>query len=318
MKAEIRMADLIDIMRELERDFENGVVPKSAEELGDQLEPLSIQLRQHVPVLFRDSRMFRISKVRNCKPDSIDKVGAPPPNIAPMGRLNDKGQSVLYLADSPDTAFAERRAELGEFCLSEWRVNVEKLGLANGGISQTTLAQRFPEDIYLGQSPEFIPRECDERILNLFRRIFTLDVRDNTALYRWSIACGMVNGFAVRCDLQNVEEMVNGMMKWTGRYPFAAIAYPSVRTDRTSLNYAFNDRGMRNIKLDHLQWVRREEDGSHVGLDFANTWNQAGVISWQNRPANIQLKSGERGKFTKIAETVWKYETEGGRIPWFA
>ena len=74
---------------------------------------------------------------------------------------------------------------------------------------------------------------------------------------------------------------------------------------------------MSHIRLDNVQWVRREKSG-YISLDFANRLDSAKAISWQNRPANIQLKSGERGKVTKIAETVWKYETENGSIPWFS
>jgi hypothetical protein len=130
------------------------------------------------------------------QPEFVDEVGAPPSDKSPIGRLNDAGQSVLYLADSPDTAFAESRSSAGEFCLSEWRVNVPKLAMANGGISPAMLAQRFPNEIYQGEQPLPLPTAADEMVLSLFREIYTLDVDNDRQLYRWSIACGLANGFS--------------------------------------------------------------------------------------------------------------------------
>lgn len=63
-----------------------------------------------------------------------------------------------------------------------------------------------------------------------------------------------------------------------------------------------------------LQWVRRMEDGSYSSLDFANSWDSENRISWQSRPANFQLKAGERSKVTKIAENIWVYESADGSI----
>jgi len=250
------------------------------------------------------------------KPVLIDEVGAPPSKVSPIGRLNDEGQSVLYVADSPDTAFAECRATAGEFCLSEWRVNVQKLAMANGGIPPTMLIERFPNDIDEGKSRLPLSNADEEQILKLFREIYTLDVGEDRSLYRWSIACGLVNGFSHQCDREALE-IADGMTHWNGRYPFAAIAYPSIRTDRTSLNYAFNDFGQSHIRLDHVQWVRRAEDSSSASLDYANSWDSENRISWQNRPAMFQLEPAERSKVTKIAKTTWRYETADGSTPWF-
>jgi len=310
------MTDTIEMLTTLERELHSRIVPTSIEGLSERLNPLSIGLTQRIPVAFFDTRMFRIRRMDH-KPASIDEVGAPPLERSPIGRLNDEGQSVLYLADSPDTAFAESRAIAGEFCLSEWRVDVQKLGMANGGISPTMLAERFLTDIYEGDQPIPIPNARDEQILSLFREIYTLDVREDRSLYWWSIACGLVNGFSHHCDRSAVET-VEGMPQWNGRYPFAAIAYPSMRMDRASLNYAFNNLGRSYLRLDHMQWVRRAEDGSYTSLDFANNWDSEKRISWQNRPARFQLKPGERSRLTKIAEDAWSYETADGSIPWFS
>lgn len=310
------VTDTNETLRNLERELRGQIAPLSIDGLRERLNLLSIGLTQRIPVAFFDTRMFRTRRMEH-KPGSTNEVGAPPPTRSRIGRLNDEGRSVLYLADSPDTAFAEARAVAGEFCLSEWRVNVQKLAMANGGISPTMLVERFPNDIYEGDQPIPVPNASDEHILSFFREIYTLDVGGDRSLYRWSIACGLVNGFSHQCD-RNAAETVGGMTQWNGRYPFAAIAYPSMRTNRASLNYAFNDLGRSHVRLDHVQWVCRAEDGSYASLDFASSWDSEGRISWQNRPARFQLKPGERSRLTKIAENTWNYETADGSIPWFS
>ena len=120
--------------------------PLAIELMVRKLEPLSIGLRQKIPVLSAGARLFRIRKMETM-PDAITEVGAPPPGVAPIGRLNEAGQSILYLADSPDTAFSEARATAGQYCLSEWRVQQPKVALANGGIHIDLLRAHFPNDL---------------------------------------------------------------------------------------------------------------------------------------------------------------------------
>jgi hypothetical protein len=305
----------IELLKALRYELEKQIVPASAEELSQRLDPLSIGLSHQWPVVGPDTRMFRIRSIVD-KPVSTNDVREPPLDLSPIGRLNERGQSVLYLADSPDTAFAERGACAGDYVLSEWRVSAEKLAMANGGIPPTMLSERLPHEA-TDRNLKFFPKEGAEEIQKFFREIYTLDVGKNLFLYRWSIACGLVNGFSHKCDREDAGETPEGLTRWDGRCPLSAIAYPSVRTDKKSLNFAFNDRGRLHVKLDHVQWVHRFEDGSHTSLDFANSWDRENVIHWQNRPAQFQLKAGEKAKIIKIAETVWRYETEDGSIPWF-
>ncbi|HYR21478.1 MAG TPA: RES family NAD+ phosphorylase [Chthoniobacterales bacterium] len=313
------MAGSIDLLAALDDELRQKIVPSSAFELSERLERLSIGVNHHCPIFYRDARMFRIRQMSR-KPTLLIEVGEPPSQLSRIGRLNDQGQSVLYLADSPETAFAERGATAGDYCLSEWRVTAEKFALANGGIPPRILAERFPneEGSAAALNSKFPPRHDANEILKLFADIYTLDVGGELLLYRWSIACGMVNGFSHKCDRNSATEVAGSLTRWTGRHPFGAIAYPSVRTDRKSLNYAFNDHGRSQLKIDHVQWVRRFDDGSYASLDFANEFDDKGVIHWQNRPAMFQLKPGERARVIKTAETAWRYETEDGTIPWFA
>ena len=306
-----------DPLTSLREELCGRILPDSVGSLSERLRPLSVGLTHHCPLLGVGSRMFRIRKINN-KPTSISEVGAPPAEKSPIGRLNDQGQSVLYLADSPDTAFAESGASAGEFCLSEWRVTAEKLVMANGGISPKILAERFLKEDPEISTAEFTPRLDSEQILNLFREIFTLDVQENVLLYRWSIACGMACGFSYKCDRSEAAETTEGTTQWKGACPFGGIAYPSVRTNRTSLNFSLNDHGRANVRLHNVQWVRRLEDGSYTSLDFADAWDDQNMIRWQNRPAKFQLKRGETAMITKIAGTIWRYETADGSIPWFA
>lgn len=306
------MTDLLEELAVLEHELASRQVPSSVERLADRLGPLSVGLRQQIPIAFRDTRMFRIRRM-NHQPEAIKEVGIPPSESATIGRLNDTGQSVLYLADSPDTAFAEARATAGDFCLSEWRVTAEKLALANGGLPPALLSERLPSD----NRPIPVLSEIDQKVFGFFRKAYTLPVEADRSLYRWSIACGLANGFAHHCDRSATKEL-QGDTGWTGHYPFAAIAYPSVRTNHVSINYAVNDRGRPHVQLNHVQWVRRSADGSFTGLDFADDWASAGTIHWRNRPASFQLKSGERASLTKISENTWTYETAEGTVPWFA
>jgi RES domain-containing protein len=304
--------ELLDVLKS---EFAKRIVPQSGEELSNRLDPLSVGLIHQVPVLGAGARMFRI-RAMGQKASSTNDIREPPPDAAPIGRLNEKGQSALYLADSPDTAFAERGAAAGDYVLSEWRVTANKLALANGAVPPAILAQRFPKQDFK-KDPNFSPRQDAETVQHFFREIYLLDVGENPLLYRWSIACALVNGFAHKCDRVKTSETPEGFTHWQGRCPLSGIAYPSVRTNQKSLNYAFNDRGREHVKLDHVQWVRRAQDGSYSSLDFANEWDADNVICWQNRPAHFQLKQGESAKITKITETAWKYETADGSIPWF-
>jgi hypothetical protein len=190
--------------------------------------------------------------------------------------------------------------------------------MANGGIPQAMLASRFSEEIYQGNEPTAVTTAAQEMILSFFREIYTMDVGDAPGLYGWSIACGMANGFSHKCDRSSAVETAQGMTEWTGRHPFSAIAYPSVRKNRESLNFALNDSGMSHVRLENVQWVRRSADGAFTGLDFANTWDGESRLFWKKRPAQFVLKAGEGAKLIKIAETLWRYETLDGQTPWFS
>ena len=287
--------------------------PLSVAKAFELLSPLSIGLRQKIPVLLNGARLFRIRKMV-AKPLFTAMVGAPPVEVVPVGRLNDHRQSVLYLADSPDTAFAEARALAGQYCLSEWRVEWPRVALANGGLDSTILGEHFPNDL---DSPIAIQAGTEDHdVLALFTSIFTLSVGDDTDLYRWSIACGMSNGFAHRCE-RNGSEVVAGNTKLTGRFPFSGIAYRSTRKDRTAINYAFNDLGQTYLSLNHLQWVERHTDGSFSSIDIANSWGESGKISWEGRPAQYQLQSGQAAKVVKADKDTWTYENLDGSIPIF-
>jgi hypothetical protein len=245
----------------------------------------------------------------------LHEVGAPPLGIAPIGRLNNAGESVLYLADSPDTAFAEARADSGLFCLSEWRIQSPKVALANGGIPLTLLRQHFPNDFdppgaVLGGSE-------DEEVLELFRKLFTLDAETDTAAYRWPIACGLASGFAAVCGRISTET-IDGNTRFTGRYPLSGIAYASLRKDKQAINFAFNDLGMTFLKLDHVQWVERSTDGYFSGIDYAGSWDANGDIAWQGRAARFVLQSGSAAQLVKVADTIWNYEQVDGGIPEFS
>src|SRR5438552_3934091 len=136
------MTDQIEMIEAVSTELRSRTSPSSIEELVELLNPLSIGLKHHGFTLPIDTRMFRVTKCAE-KPDLLEKAGAPPKGAPRSGRLNEAGQSVLYLADSPATAFAEVSATSGEFCLSEWRTTAPNLSLAHGGISADKLAELF-------------------------------------------------------------------------------------------------------------------------------------------------------------------------------
>jgi hypothetical protein len=308
-----KMPSMDECISAIRSELRGRVVPESVEILGERLGLITVGIRQRVPIAFRGARMFRIVRWDQ-KPSHVDQVGAPPAGSSRMNRLSGQAQRVLYLADSPDTAFAESRTVEGIFCMSEWRVQVDKLALANGGIAAEAMAGL--KNIYEGEGSSPAPTLEDDKVLGLLREIFTLDIGDLPQLYRWSIACALANGFSHIGERTLVEE-TNGITRWEGRYPFAAIAYPSTRVDRMSLNFALNDIGTSHVQLEHVQWVRRTGDGGYTSLDYANSWDQSGQILWANRPARFVLKPGEQAKITKVGQTEWKYETSNGSIPWF-
>ncbi|WP_156099465.1 RES family NAD+ phosphorylase [Pseudidiomarina atlantica] len=105
----------------------------SVEHAVSLLEPLTIGFKQTSPILPKDARLFRV-RVLSELPRNISDLGAPPDNVALMGRVNDTGKSVLYLSDLPRTAIAETRVQKGPCCLTEWQTTADNLLCANGGI----------------------------------------------------------------------------------------------------------------------------------------------------------------------------------------
>jgi hypothetical protein len=297
-------AELIDAT--LAAELTKRIVPLSVDALAARLAPLTMDLRQRVPVAFRGFPMFRIQPAGE-KPLNISSVGAPPNGSPKAQRLNEAGQTVLYLSDSPATAFAERGALLGEYCLSEWTTTAEKLLMVNGGIPPEAMLQFFSQNISEGRDP-FPLTPKDEQILSFLREIYTLDADSDKLLYRWSIACARSNGFSHVCELTGKAE-ANGITQFQGPFPFAAIAYPSVRTDPIALNFAFNDRGRSLVHLNYVQWIRISPEGKWEILDFADRWDASGDLLWTGKPGFV-LKPGARARVIKTSATEWCYEID--------
>lgn len=300
-----------DLVASISMDIRAGRIPKSIVEVFERLNPASIGLQFKAPALTPGARLFRVREIP--KPTNIEQVGAPPSGVASIGRLNDQGQSVLYVADSPDTAFAEARAGAGEYCLAEWRTGKRPIALANGGFDSKSIEKFFHNEI--ASSSSALEGKEDHLVASLFAEIFTLPVTA-PKMYWWSIACGLVNGFSYMCDRTSAE-FVNGNTEFTGRYPFAGIAYPSVRKDKEAVNVAWNDLGKTYLELVHVQWVRRKDDGSFTGLDISTEWSSSGQLKWAGRAPHFVLHPGQKAKIVKIAETVWSYENADGSLPTF-
>lgn len=292
----------------------SGVAPQSVESIARQLEPLTTGLRQSLPVLTAGARLFRVRQMCN-RPNSTHEVGLPPRGIAPVNRLNDEGESVLYVADSPGTAFAEARAESGVYCLSEWRVQRPKVLLANGGIPLSLLRARFPNNF--DATGSIVDGSEDQDVLALLTNLFTLEVNADRTVYRWSIACGLASGFAAICDRTSKDE-VDGNTNLCGRYPLSGIAYASMRMKQQAINFAFNDLGSTFLKLDHVQWVEWRADGNFSGIDYGSVRHKNGAIEWQGRAARYLLGHGSAARVVKVDATTWQYEQFDGEIPVFS
>jgi hypothetical protein len=227
--------------------------------------------------------MFRIQPAGE-KPLNISSVGAPPNGSPKAQRLNEAGQTVLYLSDSPATAFAERGALPGECCLSEWTTTAEKLLMVNGGIPPEAMLQFFRQNISEGRDP------------------FPLTPKDEQILSARS------NGFSHECEVTGKTE-ANGITQFQGPFPFAAIAYPGVRTDPIALNFALNDRGRSLVHLNYVQWIRISPEGKWEILDFADRWDASGDLLWTGKPGFV-LKPGARARVIKTSATEWCYEID--------
>lgn len=302
-----------DLVASISAEIRAGQLPKSIAEAFDRLNPASLGLQIKTPTLTQGARLFRVRAIP-AKPENIKEIGAPPLGVASMGRLNDQGQSVLYVADSPDTAFAEARVGAGEYCLAEWRIGARTIALANGGFDSKSIAKFFPNEI-ASNSPPLGGKE-DHLVATLFADIFTLPVIAEPRMYWWSIACGLVNGFSHMCERTSAE-FIDGNTQLTGRFPFAGIAYPSLRKDKEAANFAWNDLGKTYLELDHVQWVKREADGSFAGLDIATEWSSSGQLKWAGRAPHFVLQPGQKAKVVKISDKVWSYENTDGSLPTF-
>jgi hypothetical protein len=303
----------LDLIESTLQQVRLGNPPISVEKAFEQLNPASLGLRMHIPAIASGTRMFRVRRL-DAKPTNIGEIVEPPVGVAPIARLNDQGQSVLYMADSPDTAFAEVRAGPGEYCLAEWRTGRNSIALANGGFDNESLSTFFPGDLTSMESPQM--GNEDQIVAELFATLFTINVFDEPRMYWWSIACGLANGFSHICERTEIM-LDNGCKERLGRFSLSGIAYPSVRKDKKAVNFAWNDRGRSYLKLDHVQWVRREIDGSFSGLDIAASWDSNGELNWAGRAPHLLLGPGRSATMTKIAENTWSYQNHDGTLPIF-
>lgn len=184
--------------------------------------------------------------------------------------------------------------------------------MANGGISSAMLNERFSEHLDGNEAPK--QTDEDKAVAGLFRRTFTLNDTESENPYHWSIACALQNGFSSVCE-RRTENIANGITRWIGRYPLAAIAYPSVRDEQQSLNYAFNNLGRTHVSLHNIQWIETRTTGESTGLDFADSWLPDGTIEWKSRPARLTLGEGQSAKLRCVEKNVWVLETEDGSLP---
>lgn len=294
-------------------ELTRGNIPPSVAAAAEMLKPMTIGLRLRAPIVMNGARLFRVRRMEG-KPLHRAELGAPPAGVASIGRLNDQGVSVLYLADSPATAFLEAKLGPGTYALSEWRVAREKVVLVNGGMDHKFLANAFPNDLD-AHRPVTEGRE-DLQVAALFRRIFSLAADENPLLYRWSIACGLANGFAPLCERTD-HRTVDGNTHFSGRYPFSGIAYASTRSDRDAVNFAFNDLGQTYVRLHHVQWVDRAENGTFASLDCAAEVDRGGHVNWLGRPSRYVLPPGASARLKMVAPDVWTYEQLDGDLPEF-
>jgi hypothetical protein len=262
---------------ELLNHAERRISPEGLDGLDEALGELVINVRQQFVIVYAATTLYRVRRLDN-KTNSTTDLGAPPLGIAPMGRLNMRGESVLYLSDSPETAFAEIRATTGAYCVSQWQTMPDKLAIANGGIAQEFRARYFGESHDPNASE--IGGVDDQRVLQLLEVLFTLDVGTQPELYGWSIATGRANGFAAVCQREGKTE-INGNTIFNGRYPFAGLAYPSVRCDKKAINCALNDEGQRHVQPKSAQWIEIDGHGSHKLIDSASVVH--GELVWSDQ-----------------------------------
>lgn len=276
----MRKAETITWLHSL---IDSGHVPESIGWVHDATMPLWDDLQGRLPILPRGARLFRVRKLP-AKPSNVSEVGAPPPAVCSIQRLNDVGQSVLYLSESPTTAIAECRGGPGYYCLTEWRVSSPNLYLTNGGMERDFMFSKFPK-----APVDYSERELDLEVFRLLRRIFTLNADENPLLYRWSIGCAMTLKFSHRCEIESIESLAAGVIHLAGRSVFPGIAYASIRAAARAVNVALNDAGQRVVPLHHVQWIEVINSKHIRNIDYCATWDSAGVLNWRGSPAKLRL-----------------------------
>lgn len=300
-----------EFIEQIRSHLRAGHPPASIDDAYRILLTTTENLRLQAPRLPKGERLFRVRRMPG-KPTNRSEVGPPPAGCAQLGRLNLPGESVLYLADSPATAFAEVRAAPGDYSLSEWVTTADRIQLANGGFDEIELRDSFGGPIPGAEGP--LGGVEDREVANLYRDIFSLDCAINPHLYWWSIACGRVNRFASKCERTGIRtEGANTIFE--GKFPLAGIAYLSVQNGRRSLNYCFNDLGMRYVELVNVQWVTLAPDGTYHGQDISTSWRPDGALDWKGRPANVILGPGQIAHFRKLSAAAWECRMDDGSLP---
>lgn len=145
-----------------------------SEEPAKFVERLLDYARKHKTVTLREGTSLyraRINETKSKDPFTLDRMGAPPANLAGHGRLNPKGIPYLYLASDEITALSEVRPWIGcDITVAEFSLvhDCELVNFSNKHHVNIPVGEQF-------EAPEFTWREL---IAWMFSAPF--DPRDDT------------------------------------------------------------------------------------------------------------------------------------------
>jgi hypothetical protein len=238
----------------------------------------------HAPSFDPGLRLYRarkFAKMPDSKPLNLSEVWYPSRDLVPMGRVNRKGEPVLYCATLKETAIFEVQPSPGEMVAVGTWLTTKPLQVNHVGYTNTTFQAlgSVRRDVTWGKTSSVRVDELANReITEFLSQTFCCRITDgNEHLYKLTIAIA--------------EKMFLGEL-------FQGLVYPTIQMRANADNFAiktdFADSGLVFQNIEFLRVDSAADFSFNVTTqDFANQLGSDGQILWKGRPGHWAVPPGQ-------------------------
>jgi len=219
--------------------------------------------------------LFRVRKnninYKNENANSIKTFSLPPDSVVDRGRANILGKSVFYASNNIGTAIAETLNDRSNFFLSVWRLNdpfnLYEFVSTDRASSEVLKSRYYRKKAALKNSFREYSEDESEKLIESIAVQTSWFLRDSDYSLSSYLANNILHNFLV------------------GSRFFDAIMYPSIKTDKRSVNFAFKrsfaEQNMRCERIFHINEAIISGDNYRI-----NGLNRIGIcngdsISWK-------------------------------------